>query len=198
MTNKNPDPAAIAQLRAALAEYAAGNTGGLFDRAAEEEKAKVRTRALKLLDQRARSRQELRDRLLAVEFEAGTIEAVLDDLQRAGLIDDAAFAREWVRQRHARRGKSIRALDRELQEKGVAAAIRAEALLQIDRADEEVTARALAEKKARSLREVPADWKEYNQELRRVLGVLARRGFDGGLSMSIAREALDARIQELG
>ncbi|NLF30732.1 MAG: recombination regulator RecX [Planctomycetes bacterium] len=197
MTSK-PDPAKIEQLRQALAEYAAGGSGtGLFDAEQEKAKAGVRKRALGLLDQRARSRQELRGRLIDAEFDPGTVDEVLDDLARAGLIDDAAFAREWVRQRHARRGKSATVLDRELREKGVDAAIRAEALEQIDAEDEAATARKFAEKKARSIREVPGDRQEYQKALRRVVGVLARRGFPTGMSMQIAGEALDARIADL-
>ncbi|WJZ18094.1 Regulatory protein RecX [Corynebacterium guangdongense] len=197
MTSK-PDPEKIEQLRQALAEHAASTSGtGLFDAEAEEAKASVRKRALGLLDQRARSRAELRGRLIDAEFNPGTVDEVIDDLTRAGLIDDAAFAREWVRQRHARRGKSASALDRELRDKGVDGSIRAEALDQIDAEDEEATARKFAEKKARSLREAPADYQEYQKALRRVVGVLARRGFPNAMSMQIAREVLDARIENL-
>ena len=197
MTSK-PDPEKIEQLRQALADHAAGGSRtGLFDAESEEAKASVRRRALGLLDQRARSREELRGRLIDAEFEPGAVDEVIDDLTRVGLVDDAAFAREWVRQRHARRGKSASALDRELRDKGVDASIRAEALEQIDAEDEEVTARKFAEKKARALREAPADYQEYQKALRRVVGVLARRGFPNGMSMQIAREVLDARIEDL-
>ncbi len=193
-----PDPEKIEQLRQALEDFVAGGSGtGLFDAEEEKAKAAVRKRALGLLDQRARSRAELRGRLIDAEFEPGLVDEVLDDLSRAGLIDDAAFAREWVRQRHARRGKSASVLDRELREKGVETSIRAEALEQIDEEDEAATARKFAEKKARSLREVPADHQEYQKALRRVVGVLARRGFPHGMSMQTAREALDARIEDL-
>ena len=184
----------IAQLKEAIA----GFTPGQFDHEAEEAKAAVRRRALGLLDVRARSRQELRERLIEAEFEPVVIDDVLDDLAAVNLIDDAAFAREWVRQRHARRGKSARVLEQELRQKGVDSATRAEALDQIDAADEESTARALAEKKARSIREVPADRAETDKALRRIVGVLARRGFPQGMSLRIAREALERRIAELG
>lgn len=188
----------IEQLRQALADYAEGDRGdGLFDAEREQAKSKVRSRALGLLDQRARSRAELRTRLVDAEFEPGLVDEVIDDLQRAGLLDDASFAREWVRQRHARRGKSSRVLDRELQEKGVDASLRAEALEQIDAADEEATARTFAEKKARSIKEVPSDYQERQKALRRIVGVLARRGFPTEMSLRIANEALDRRIEEI-
>lgn len=186
--------ARIDQLRQALADF---RPGSLFDHEAEEAKAAVRKRALLLLDARARSRHELRGRLLDLEFEEAVVDDVLDDLAGVGLLDDAAFAHEWVRQRHARRGKSSRVLDRELQDKGVDSATRADALEQIDEADEEATARALAEKKARSVRAVPADRAESDKALRRIVGVLARRGFAQGMSLRIARDALDERVAQL-
>lgn len=184
----------IARLKQAIEEF----TPGQFDQEAEEAKAAVRKRALGLLDARGRSRQELRGRLIDAEFDPVIVDDVLDDLAAVNLINDADFAREWVRQRHARRGKSARVLDRELRDKGVDAATRAGALDQIDAADEEATARSLAEKKARAIREVPADRAETDKALRRIVGVLARRGFPQGMSLRIAREALEERVAELG
>lgn len=190
--------AKLAKLRQALADYDPDRGTGLFDHAAEEAKAMVRSRALTLLDQRARSRRELHDRLTRLEFEPKVIEEVLDDLQAGNLINDREFASEWVRQRHQRRGKSSRALDRELSEKGVDSPTRAAALEQIDSDDERSMARQLAEKKARSIKNLPADRAERDKQLRRVVGVLARRGFPEGMSLAVAREVLQERLQELG
>lgn len=190
--------AKLEKLRRALEDFEAGEGPGLFDREAESAKATVRKRALGLLDQRARSRHELRGRLLDLEFEERLVDEVLDDLAAVHLLDDETFAREWVRQRHARRGKSARVLNRELTDKGVDAATRAAALDQIDPEDEEATARELARKKARSVKAAPSDRAEKDKALRRIVGVLARRGFNQSMSLSLAREALEERIAELG
>lgn len=191
----------LEKLRAALDEFTqrqnSGETGTFFDYEAEEKKAEVRRRALLLLDQRARSRSELRQRLAALEFDENVIDEVLGDLKRAKLIDDEAFAREWVRQRAQRRGKSSRALDMELRDKGVDSQTRALALEQIDSNDERATARAVAQKKARSESRIPGDRAEYDKALRRIVGALARRGFPAGLSMELSREALELRIDDL-
>lgn len=187
----------LEQLRTALEEYAAGHGPSLFDYEAEEAKAAVRKRALGLLDQRARSRHELTQRLLQAEFPAEVVDSVVDDLAEVGLINDQLFAFEWVRQRHARRGKSTRVLEQELSDKGVDPATRTEALAQIDSEDEAVMARMLAAKKARGVKHAPADRAERDKTLRRIVGVLARRGFPQGMSLNIAREALDHRIAEL-
>lgn len=188
-------------LREALAcleqQQVAGGSGAFFDHEKEEKKSAVRKRALLLLDQRARSHSELRQRLLALEFDGAIVDDVLEDLTRSRLLDDLSFASEWVRQRAQRRGKSSKALDLELRDKGVDESTRARALAQIDHADERETAHAVAVKKARSETRIPEDRAEYNKALRRVVGALARRGFPSGLSMEMARQALDDRCAEL-
>lgn len=186
--------ARLEDLRDKLAQVSAE---GQFDRVHEEAKAQVRHRALLLLDQRARSRHELHDRLTQLEFEPQLITEVLDDLERCRLIDDEAFAREWVRQRHQIRGKSRRALRQELRNKGVGAEICEAALEQISGVDEADIARQLAVKKAATIRHEPADRKEYDKFLRRIVGMLARRGYGEGVSFSVAKQALDDRIAEL-
>lgn len=191
------DAAKIERLQQALAAYAAGETEPLFDTQAERAQAKVRKRALRLLDQRARSKYELQQRLLALEFDAQVVADVIADLERVGLIDDATFATEWVRQRSQRRGKSRMALNLELKEKGISGDLRAAALDQITGTDERALAQRFAAKKARGIKSAPRGRVEYDRHLRRILGVLARRGFPQGVSMQVAREALDQRIEEL-
>lgn len=189
----------LEKLRAAMEKVAVEGGEPIIDADAEAVKAPIRSRALRLLDQRARSREELRGRLAEnEEWPPAAIDEVLDDLTASGLLDDAHFAHEWVRQRHAARGKSRMVLDRELAEKGIAAHLRADALEQITDADESHIARALAAKKAGTVSSLPADRAARDKDLRRVVGVLARRGFAQGMSMDIAREALDARYEELG
>ncbi|KQB85400.1 regulatory protein RecX [Corynebacterium oculi] len=184
----------LARLRSAIAHY---QPQGFFNAEEEQSKSTVREAALRLLDHRARSRHELQERLLDKEHDPALVAAVLDDLQEAGLVDDAAFAWEWVRQRSGRRGKSTRLLARELREKGVAAGERQEALAQITREEERATALACARKKARGIKEVPEDYVGKHKDLRRVVGVLARRGFSEGISLALAREAVEERYREL-
>ena len=190
-----PDPEKLRALQKALEEYSGQEP--FIDETREKALARIRERALLLLDSRARSRQELRDRLVKAEFEPELVDEVLDSFQRNGLVDDLAFAREWVRQRFERRGKSAAMLDVELQRKGVGDADRAEALSVIEREDEREVARGLAVKKARQVKRVPEDRQQRDKELRRIVGVLARRGFNSGMSLQIAREALAERCAEL-
>lgn len=191
-----PDPEKIARLQAALDAYEPDS--GFIDHAHEAALAPVRKRALGLLDQRARSREELRSRLVKAEFEPKLVDEVLDDLAASGLLNDAQFASEWVRQRAARRGKSARALDMELRDKGVGGADRAAALEQISEDDEERTARDVAGKAARKVKAAPSGRAEYDKQLRRIVGALARRGFNQSMALRIGREALDERVAGLG
>ncbi len=186
----------MATVQAAFEAYER-NGSDLFDVPREEHKAKVRHRALLLLDQRARSRHELRERLLALEFEAALVDEVLEDLGQSNLLDDAAFAKEWVRQRHERRGKTRRVLNRELISKGVPEHLRYEALEQIDQESEDALAWRLAQKKARSIKAAPTSRAEYDKYLRRILGVLARRGFQESAAFGTAKQCLEQRIEQL-
>lgn len=179
-------------------QIAEADGSSLYDAGREESKAPIRAKALRLLDQRMRSRKELVERLEAVEeFPTSMIEEVVDDLTRSGLVNDELFASEWVRQRFASRGKSKMVLNRELQEKGIDASLRAVALEQITHNTEEEVARKLAAKKAATIKSVAPDFNSKQKDLRKVVGVLARRGFPSELSMNIARDQLEDRYREL-
>lgn len=188
----------VARLAEAIAEIqAAGPECAEAAERDEEELSRVREQALRLLDQRARSRVELRRRLLAKDEPEELVDDVLDRLEAAGLIDDGEFARQWVRQRAQRRGKSRLALDRELRDKGVSEAVRSDALEELSRAEEDDIARALARKKAASIKSEPEGYQERVKQLRRIVGVLARRGFPESAALPIAVEALDERLAEI-
>ena len=88
-------------------------------------------------------------------------------------------------------------LDHELADKGIAPGIRAQALEQIDDDDEAALAETLARKKAKKVKRVE-DRADYDKELRKIVGVLARRGFGQGMALGIARQAPDKRCDELG
>lgn len=166
---------------------------------AQEENAvrPVRSRALRLLDHRARSEQELRDRLLDAEFPQTSVDTVIADLVESGLIDDRRFAEEWVRQRRTRRGKSRRVLREELRKKGVSPSDCDHALAKVSDDDEQSLARHVAQDRARRIRTVPTDRKEKYTHLRRITAALVRRGFPAGMSQRIAHDTVEERIAEL-
>jgi regulatory protein len=141
---------------------------------------------LDTLTGQARSRQELADKLARRGVPDDLATALLDRFTEVGLVDDAAFARQWVESRHRSRGLAPRALKQELRRKGVGDDDAAEALEQIDEADQRDAARALVDKKLRAMRGVD----DPQVATRRLAGLLARKGYSAGLAFSVVREAL--------
>ena len=112
---------------------------------------------------------------------------LLDRFTEVGLIDDAAFARLWVESRQASRGLAKRALADELRRKGVDAELVREAVDEVDPADEEAAARSLVRKKLPSMRRV-----DRATATRRLVGMLARKGYSAGLAFAVVRDELGA------
>jgi len=113
--------------------------------------------------------------------------AVLDRFEDVGLIDDEAFAAAWVTSRHAGRGLGRRALGQELRRRGVADELVRDAVAVVTGDDEEAAARTLAARRVRTMANLPRD-----TQLRRLVGMLARRGFSHSLAIRVAREAVEA------
>ena len=86
---------------------------------AADERERSHQQALHFLSFRPRSAQEVRRNLAKKDFSPATIEASLERLERAGLVDDLAFARYWVEQREQFRPRSSKMLRYELIQKGI-------------------------------------------------------------------------------
>jgi regulatory protein len=140
---------------------------------------------VRLLSVRARSRTELRQAMVRKEVEEEVAELVLGRLDRAGLIDDEAFAHEWVASRHNHRGLSRRALADELRRKGIDGSVAAEAVAALDEDSELERARELVRRKLPSVARV-----DDSTKLRRLVGVLARKGYAEGMAVRVVREEL--------
>lgn len=141
-----------------------------------------------LLDQltsRARTRAELATKLAQRNVPNDLATKLLDRFEEVGLIDDRAFARDWIEQRQRGRGLAKRALALELRNKGVADEIAQEALAEIAAVDEEEVARALVSAKLRSVRNLDKD-----KATRRLVGMLARKGHSPGLAYRVVAELL--------
>lgn len=153
----------------------------------------ARTVCLDLLTTRARSRAELADELARRDVPGETAATVLDRLVEVGLIDDAAFAEQWVRSRHEHRGLGRRALADELRRKGVERPVASAALEELGRDDERARAQELVRKRLPSLDRVDAA-----TATRRLVGMLARKGYDSGLTYEVVRAALAERTEDTG
>ncbi len=147
-----------------------------------------------LLDQltgQARSRKELADKLAKKDVPAELAARLLDRFEEVGLIDDGAFARSWVASRQPGKGLARRALAQELRRKGIDDEVAREALDEIEPEDEEAAARVLVRKKLRTLSRV-----DDTTATRRLVGLLARKGYPSGMAFSIVRDELTAAARE--
>jgi regulatory protein len=143
-----------------------------------------------LLDQltgQARSRKELSDKLASRNVPDEIAIALLDRFEEVGLVDDEAFARSWIASRQPGKGLARRALAQELRRKGIDDEVARDALGEVDPADEEAAARALVRKKLRTLSRV-----DDTTATRRLVGMLARKGYPSGLAFAVVRDELAA------
>ena len=93
----------------------------------------------------------------------------------------------WVTSRQAGRGLARRALRAELHAKGVDPEVAAEAVERVDVEDERAAARRLVERRLRSMQRL-----DRATASRRLIGMLSRKGYSGGLAAGVVRDALEA------
>ncbi len=153
--------------------------------APEDPETAARDLCLRLLTGRARSRAELATALARKEVPADVADRVLDRLGDVGLVDDAAYAAMVVRSGHEHRSLGRRAISAELRRRGVEADTAGAAMVDVDAESEERTAAALVERKLRAMTKLDDPTK-----IRRLVGMLARKGYSQGLAYRVVRETL--------
>lgn len=138
-----------------------------------------------LLNARPRSEAELRAALTKKKVPKEIQEEICSRFKEVGLIDDSSYASSLVnsRSRYSRQGAAR--IHAELRRKGISTEIAEEAVSQITETDELEAARAVAQKKMRTLRGESRKVAE-----RRLAGVLARRGFSQSTVIAIVNESL--------
>lgn len=139
----------------------------------------------------AKTRGQLRKKLQAEGFDAELIEPLLDKFEAAKLIDDTEYAQSFVAQKSRTKKLSRAALRRELAERGVRGEEAENALAQRTDEQEREDAAELVRRKLRPGMDL-SDRAEKDRMTRRLLGMLARRGYPSSVSMSVIREELAA------
>ena len=172
------------------------------ERAAQEKAVVHECRYLmRLLATRRRSAGEMRERLERREVPGAIAHEVMARIDRAGLIDDAAFAQDWVQQRRALRSLGDEALRRELVTRRVAAR-HIDAALDSGQTDEELRCRELVRSRIRD-----ADREELRSERdgahrrrlsRRLDALLTRKGYPGSLAVHVISGELRAAADGTG
>ncbi|MFW7413964.1 regulatory protein RecX [Demequina sp. SO4-18] len=153
----------------------------------EDPAQRARDIALRLLNHSARSAAQLREGLVSREVAPEVADEVIERYREVGLLDDAALSAAIVRARHRERGKSRRAILEELRRKGFEAQDIDAALAQITDDDEQDAARALAVKRWNQL-----DGVDRDKRVRRVVGMLGRKGYSPSDAFALVRELENA------
>ena len=156
------------------------------DSASREEQA--RALCLRLLTARARTRAELAGQLTKRGYPDDVSALVLDRLTAVGLVDDEDFAEQWVRSRRVNAGKGRRALASDLRTKGIDDDVIAAALEDIDSDAERSRAEQLVADKLR--RERLTDDADDVKVTRRLVAMLARRGYSQSMAFDVVKVAL--------
>ncbi|HYN95754.1 MAG TPA: regulatory protein RecX, partial [Pilimelia sp.] len=190
-----PPPAQPSRRGPARSGAAGQARGGGADQgaaAAERDPAELaREICLRQLAVRPRTRAELATTLRRRGITEDVAADVLDRYDDVGLIDDAAFARAWVASRHHGRGLARRALANELRQRGVDGETAGAALDDLDPDTEAATARALVDRKLRGLGRAEPD-----AAFRRLVGMLARKGYPPAVAIRVVKDALAAQSAE--
>jgi regulatory protein len=184
--NKSPEAKKTWPTREEREQRAEVKAQARADEIAADPTGYARQVCLMLLEIQPRSRQELSTALAKKGVPEDAAEEVLGRFTEVGLIDDVQFASLWVASRHRGRGLAGRALSQELRRKGIDDEVIAEAVAELEPEQEEETARRLVQRKLRTTRNLTAE-----QRVRRLVGMLARKGYGGGVAFRIVKEELD-------
>jgi regulatory protein len=166
--------------------------GGRAEEDADPE-AVARQICLRLLTAAPRTQAQLAAALRRRGVPEQAAANVLARFAEVKLIDDELFARAWVESRHHGRGLAGRALGAELRQRGVASGDIEAALSQLDPEQELATARELVERRLAGTTGMPVP-----ARMRRLTGVLARKGYPPGLAYRVVREALEQEGADRG
>jgi regulatory protein len=147
--------------------------------------AVARLVCLRLLERRARSRHELAEALRSRRVPDDAAETVLNRFVEVGLIDDVAFAQSLTGAVQRERGLSRRAVAHKLRQRGVPDEVVDETVADIDPAGERARAEQLVARRRRSLASLPPE-----VQTRRLVGLLARKGYPSGMAYEVVRAEL--------
>lgn len=172
------------------ARKAAREAGEPEELSDDQWREKARGILLRQLTASDKTAKQLKDKLLDNQCPEDIADEVIDRYAEINLVDDERFAKSWVVARARSRGLARGAIKRELRTKGVDDELAAEALEQIDDEAEEQRARELVRAKLRP-ESMGAD---RDRALRRLVGMLGRKGYNGGLAFKVAREEWEERF----
>ena len=149
----------------------------------EDDVLRAVDRAAHFLGARPRSESEVRRNLHEKEVAPPIIDAAIERLYALGYLDDRAFAAFWVQDRSTFKPASPKALRFELRQKGIADAVIAEVLAEVDANDA-----ALRAARGQLRRYRGSTQRDFKTKL---AGFLQRRGFSYGDVRAVLQQLID-------
>jgi regulatory protein len=143
-----------------------------------EELSLAKQRGLHLLSYRMRTEKELRTRLIEKEFPPTVVDDVIKEFTKLGLINDAEFARVFLRDRRTRRPSGVRRLKQELRLKGVRKETIEDVLHETTESQDDQNAAFDAASKHMKRTRISTNRLEREKQTQRLASFLARRGFN--------------------
>jgi len=155
-------------------------------------KESATTSLIRSLGRRGLSIAESKTRLRRDGLTDDETSSVVDDIIERGWLDDTVLAEQLVHSATSRKGMGTRAIRQVLVKRAIARDVIDEVLAELPDDDAE-RALEFARTKARSL-------VQYDDQtgMRRLMGMLARRGFGGSIASKAARAALDEERRAAG
>ncbi|MFF0943145.1 regulatory protein RecX [Kocuria sp. CPCC 205300] len=152
----------------------------------------ARAIVLRQLTASAKSRKQLEDKLADRNVPEDVAREVLDRFEEVDLVDDAQYAELYVRSRAGSRKLARAAIRRELATRGISGELAESALEQRTDEDERADAADLVRRKLPAGLDL-SDRAERDRAVRRLVGMLGRKGYAPGLAFAVVQEELAAR-----
>ncbi|MFF0988931.1 regulatory protein RecX [Kocuria nitroreducens] len=159
---------------------------------AQDPREVARAIVLRQLTASAKSRKQLEDKLADRNVPEDVAREVLDRFEEVDLVDDAQYAELYVRSRASARKLSRSAIRRELATRGVTGEIAESALEQRTDEDEREDAAELVRRKLPAGLDL-TDRAARDKAVRRLVGMLGRKGYPPGLAFAVVKEELEER-----
>lgn len=159
------------------------NKEKLIEISNSENLSKCKESALRTIERSYKTEKEIRDKLLAKEFDIETVDSTINFLIEYGFIDDSKFVSMYIKDRIRTQGRNK--IRYSLISKGVNKLLIEEAFRTLDRDDEMERAIILCEKKYLNIsKREDDDFKIKNKLTRYLLG----RGYDYDIAKEVIRE----------
>lgn len=159
------------------------NKEKLIEISKSENLSKCKESALRTIERSYKTEKEIRDKLLAKEFDIETVDSTINFLIEYGFIDDSKFVSMYIKDRIRTQGRNK--IRYSLISKGVNKLLIEEAFSTLDRDDEMERAIILCEKKYLNIsKREDDDFKIKNKLTRYLLG----RGYDYDIAKEVIRE----------